>query len=283
MRTQYDTYTTRNETVSRLFVITFWSFAIGTVAFMDLTSYEALSGAKGRLWQSVVATFVGNLALFVLLTAAVIIGDGKLARLVACVIPGVWEDDICLFREGLSGTYIITCFMCHGYSLFARCASERCPRSVSSTEIQFCNSNDMLGVSPIPIDNFVFLLVFLVVYQLSFPQLKWYHYAASWGCGLFFLIMVVVHIFSGKGGTGLSYQGGINTVLYFVTYVGLYLLMSWLHRSKLRKYLNIMTQTVQHHDADDTVSEDTVELVSTTLQGGDEGGAGIVRTPDRAT
>jgi len=234
-------------------------------------SPAALSGAKGKHWQAVVTIIIGNNIIVLLLTIMIILGDAKALRIAACVFPNVTNDDICLFREGLSGWYVITAFMCHGYSLFARCVSEKCPEGVKSTEMLFCKSASYPSSSPIPLDNFCFLVVFLVLYQVWFPQLKWDHHAFCWGTGLFFLTMVVAEALILRGVVGVSLSVVIQTILYFLAYLGLYLFMSWLHRYKLNVFVNTSGLNAGHRtDAglDGSETEDTVDSVTGSIHVG---------------
>jgi hypothetical protein len=257
LRAQYDAFLTVHKTVNKGFLVFFWLFVVvDTVFVSDLVSASALSGEKGRIWQSAILVSIGSLLLMFILTALIIFGDENLANHTFYWFPGFRTSDACALREGISGAYVIMCFIAQGYALFARTVSDKCLESAVAREIMFCDASAYPLSSPIPADNFLVLVLFLVICQLSFPQLKWTQYAACWTVGLFFLLMVVAHAVIIRGVNGLSHEAVLHTVLYFAAYAGLYLFMGWLHRSKLWAYLeSIGTERVIAINASSAVDE----------------------------
>jgi hypothetical protein len=234
LRNRYNLDILTRRGVSKIFVASLWAFLATACCLVGIVSTSGLRGKFGSLFQLWTVHALWMAFSQLLLTVHVLMGDERVAKSLTSV--GI-ESPHATFRlrEALTLNYLYNNNLSLTVSHLLRTISEECTLDTPMTELQYCNQVATPGISPICLDNLLFYVLFLVIYQLTFPQLKWDHFAISWLIGLSFLVAICA-LAIGRG--RLPVQSVPQTVLYMGVYFGTYMVMCILHKSKLQSYLN---------------------------------------------
>jgi hypothetical protein len=233
LRNRYNMDILTRNGVSKVLVVTLWIFLITVNFLFGVASSLGLRGKYGTMFQLWTMHAVVMALSQLLLTVHVLLGDDRVAKYLTFF--GIESPhSACRLREGLTLNYLINNCMSIAVAHFLRTMSAECTLETPVTELHYCNQIATPGISPICLDSLLFYILFMLVYQLAFTQLKWIHYFISWAIGLVFVVLIVV-VAIGRG--RLPVQSVPQTVLYVGVYFGTYMIMCTLHQSKLQSYL----------------------------------------------